>query len=415
MKTLAAILLLAGLAVALPAPRQDPDRLQELLGKLDDDSIEVRAASAAALAELGPGAVPALTRAAATESVELKDRLAEVIRKIRDREKIAALLPPPSRVTLRAVDCPLREVFEKISKQSSTPIDYSALPEGAKVTVTLDSVPVWRAIEQVCAASGKAMPDLQTNHVAILDEPYVALPGRITDRFSVTLQKVELSTEVTFGQVDRLDRFSSVFRVAWERGSRPYHVTARIAELVDEAGNELVGAGEEIDSPAPAAIAHDMISQELPLDCPRGPGPEARKIGRLRVEFELEFPLRFATVKIDLSSGKLPIAASCAEFDAKLARLDRQEGAALVSLVVTPHGALEGEVTAESIVLRDKNGKEYSPIVTEGTPGGENETPFQLVFPVAQDAGDFRELRIRIPVEVHRERVDVELKNLDLK
>ena len=112
----------------------------------------------------------------------------------------------------------------------------------------------------------------------------------------------------------------------------------------------------------------------------------------------------------------LPItAASCAEFDVRLSRLERQDGALTASLVMVPHGVLEGEISGESVVLRDKAGKEYPAIVTEGTPGNESETPYQLTFPSAPEHQEFTEIQIRIPTEVHRERLDVDLKDLNLK
>src|SRR5437870_1632586 len=118
MRAWAAVLVLSRVALCGPA-EQEQFRIQALLSKLDDDSIEVRAAAAASLTDLGKPALPALRRAAATAGVELKDRLAEVIRKIQDRDRLAMLLPPPSRITIDAKDRPLREVFEKVSKQCS--------------------------------------------------------------------------------------------------------------------------------------------------------------------------------------------------------------------------------------------------------------------------------------------------------
>jgi hypothetical protein len=276
-------------------------------------------------------------------------------------------------------------------------------------------VPLWKAIDRVCRASGKVMPEVENDHVVITAEPYVELPGRITDLFCVTLQRLELSTEVVFGSPDRYDRFNSTFHVAWEKGARPYHVTAHIAELVDESGNELVAAGEDAESVLMSSIAPDMIRQDFSLDSPHGPGPQALKISKLKVEIEFEFPLKYAEVKLDVSTGKVPAAAGCAEFDVRLSRLERQEGALTASLVMVPHGPLEGEISGESVVLRDKSGKEYPAIVTEGTPGNESETPYQLTFPSAPEHQEFTEIQIRIPTEVHRERLDVELKDLNLK
>jgi hypothetical protein len=430
MRALAAVLLLLGVAEPVGPPGKTPGglggfcgpsfaqedrRVPELLAKLDDDSIEVRAGAAQALIDVGKTALPELRRLVPSAGVELKDRLNEIIRKIQDRDRLSSLLPPPSRISIDAKDRPLREVFEKLSKQTTTPIDYSQVPEDAKVTVALDRLPLWKALHRICRASGKVMPEVENDHVVILPEPFVELPGKITDLFCVTLQKLELSTEVVFGSPDRYDRFNSLFHVSWEKGARPYHVTAHIAELVDETGSELVLAGEDAESVLMSSIAPDMIRQDFSLDSPHGPGPQATKIAKLKVEIEFEFPLKYAEVKLDVSTGKVPAAAGCSEFDVRLSRLERQEGALTASLVMIPHGPLEGEITGESVLLRDKNGKEYPAIVTEGTPGNESETPYQLSFPSAPEHQDFTVIQIRIPTEVHRERLDVELKDLNLK
>ena len=414
MKTAAVVLMLL-LAAGTTEPAQDRDPIQDLLAKLDDDSIEVRSAATLALIDLGKTTLPALQRRLPSAGVELKDRLTAIIRKIQDRDRLAALLPPPSRITIDAKDRPLREVFEQVSKQTSTPIDYSEVPADARVTVALDKVPLWKAIHRICRASGKVMPEVENDHVTITPEPYVELPGKITDLFCVTLQRIELSTEVIFGSPDRYERFNSNFHVSWEKGARPFHLTAHIAELVDENGNELVSAGDDAESVLMSSIAPDVIRQDFSLDSPHGPGPQATKIGRFKVEIEFEFPLKYAEVKLDVSTGKVPAAAGCAEFDIRLSRLERQEGALTANLVMVPHGALEGEITAESVILRDKNGKEYPAIVTEGTPGNETETPYQIAFPSAPEHVEFTELVIRIPTEVHRERLEVDFKDLDLR
>src|SRR5205085_2049200 len=118
---------------------------------------------------------------------------------------------------------------------------------------------------------------------------------------------------------------------------------------------------------------------------------------------------------IDLTGGKFPASAACAEFEARIARVERVEGALTASLVIVPHATLEGEITAEAVVLRDKAGKEYPVTVTEGSPAAENETPYQLTFPTVPENVELGSLIIKVPIEVHRERLDVELKDLDLR
>src|SRR5690242_17670990 len=71
---------------------QDDRRVPDLLAKLDDDPIEVRAAAAVALIDLGKSALPELKRLVPSAGVELKDRLNEIIRKIQDRDRLSSLL-----------------------------------------------------------------------------------------------------------------------------------------------------------------------------------------------------------------------------------------------------------------------------------------------------------------------------------
>lgn len=393
---------------------QDP-RVRELLSQLDDDSIEVRAAAAAALMDLGTAALPALKPALAAAGGELKDRLAEIVRKIHDRERLAALLPPASRITLQADNLPLRGVFERVMRQTRTAIDYSQVPEDARVTVSLDRVPFWKALEEICRRSGAVMVDATADHVVILSEPYVALPSRITDHFRMTLERIDLSTQVEFGQQqERYEQFTALFRVSWEKGARPCRILTHITELIDEQGNEIVVPGEEDEPLMLSTLSPDMITQEFSLDA-RGPGPQATKIAKLKVEVEFEFPLKYAEVKVDLTGNKNPATGECAEYAVRLGAFTRQEGGVAGSLVLVPRGVLEGEVQSDSIRLKDKAGHEYSGHVTVGSPMNENETAFQIAFQGVPDNAELSEFIIRIPTEVHRERLEVELKDVPLK
>jgi hypothetical protein len=399
--------------VLLLLPAQE-SRVQELLSRLDDDKIEVRATAAAALIDMGKTALPALRPALAAAGGELKDRLADIIRKIQERERLALLLPPPSLITIDAENLPLREVFEKVSRQTRTAIDYSQIPEDARVTVKLQRVPLWKALDRICKASGKVTAGLESDHVVITTEPYVAIPSRILDSFRVTLEQVQLSTEVTFGLQDRYDNFQATLRLAWEKGARPYRILGHIAELVDEQGNELVSAGDESEPLVLSMLQPDNITQDLVLDA-RGPGPTASRLGKLRVEIEFEFPLRYAEVKIDLAANRGPASAECPEFAVKMGPLSRQDGMLACALVMTPRGPLEGEIQSDSIVLKDKTGKEHNATVNTASQTNDNETAFQLTFQGVPAEAEPVELIVRIPTEVHRERIDVELKDLPLQ
>jgi hypothetical protein len=408
-----AVLLLS--LLALPLPAQDDVHLRDLLQKLDDDSIDVRSAAADALAKMNPSVLPLLRRSVVGAGPEIRDRLAEIIRKIEERERLASLLPAPSRITIDAKNRPLRDVFLDIAKQSKTPLEIGDVAPDARVTVSLRDVPLWKALEAVCKASGKAMVGVDGDHILISGEPYVELPGRMTDHFRVTLESIELKSNGSFGQPDRFETFNANFRVSWEKGARPWRIVGKLLELVDESGTDLVG-GAEGDSEFTTSIASDMIQQDFLLDWPHGPGPQAQRIARLKAGIEFQFPLRYAEVKLDVSNGKVPAAAECPEYSVKLTHLERQDGVLIGNLTFVP-GAMppEGDLGADSVVMRDKSGKEYRGNVNDAPSVNENETAHLISFPDAPVQVVAAEILIRIPSQIHREKLDVELKDVPLK
>ncbi len=416
MRPLAAVLALLLLPAGFPAQAQEEAKIRELLLKLDDDSIDVRADAARALVAMGKGALPGLKKAGADARGELRERIAEIVRKINDREKLAALLPPATRVSLKAERMPLKEAFEKLSKQAATPIDFAEVPADATVTVSLDQVPFWKAIEQVCRSSGKVMADAEADRVVVRSEPFVELPGKLTDLFSVKLQRVDLSSDGTFGQAERFERFTATFHVTWEKGAKPHRVFAKLAELVDEKGMEVVAEGDDLDPVMIASIPPDAIRQEFALSTPdRGPGPQARRVAKLKVDVELEFPLKFAEVKFNIAGGKVPVAAECPEFSARVQRCDRSQGPLTADLVISPKNGSETDLAYDSIFLYDKEGKTvYNGVAMQSSATNE-EFFYQVTFPTAPEGATFSEIRIRVPTEVHREKMSVEVKDLPLE
>lgn len=407
-----ALTVLALLLAAPAVPAQDDAHLRELLQKLEDDRISVRAAAAEELSRLGRDRIPLLRRAGADAGVEKADRLKEIIRKIEDRERIAALLPPTSRITLEAKNMPLREALLRLAKQSRTALDVNEVPEDAKVTVSLKQVPYWRALEEICRASGRIIPAPQGDHVAFTAEPYVALPGLMTDHFRVVLDRIELSSNGTFNQPDHFERFIPVFNLSWEKGARPWKITATLREIVDAQGADTDVMADPIIPP----LLLDSIQAEITLDCQHGPGPQAVKVNRLKVGIELEYPLRYSEVKLDIAEGRMPPAVDGKDFSARLTRMDRQENTVILNIAIgTGKMPAETEITAESLILRDKAGKEYRGLITDSPQSPDNESSYLVAFADAPELAKLQELSIRIPLEIHREKLEIDLKDIPLK
>jgi hypothetical protein len=70
---------------------------------------------------------------------------------------------------------------------------------------------------------------------------------------------------------------------------------------------------------------------------------------------------------------------------------------------------------SESIVVRDRKGNDHPAMITEGPQMPENETTYEVTFADAPEASQLTEIVIRIPAEVHRERLEVDLKDIPLK
>jgi hypothetical protein len=410
MNRVAAVL---ALVLAAAAPAQDDSQLLHLLRRLDDDSIDVRAAAAADLAKYGKSAVPLLRRSAANAGPEMRDRLAEIVRKIQDRERLAALLPPPSCVTLEAVDRPLAEVLQTLERQSRTPLDLTKVPSDARVTLSLRGTAYWKALEEICRASGRVMASPEGNRIVVSPEPYTAVPQFATTHFRVSLQRIDLTSNGTLGQPDRFDHFLAALDVCWEKGAQPWRIAAKLLELVDEKGDEIsISESESICT----SIAPDAIHQEIPLDEPHGPGPQATRISRMRVEVTLDFPLRFAELRLPIAPGKPTPAVECPEFAVRLDRLDRQEGGLMAALTVTLGAAPpEGDLQSEGVSLVDLKGNTYSGQIRGDPQAPDAGSRMEVLFADAPPVAQLKELLVRIPAEVHRERLDVDLKDIPLR
>jgi hypothetical protein len=130
---------------------QDPD-VESLIKQLGDESLEIREKAVAALVGLGDKAEEKLKARLATAEGEFKARLEGVLRDIDNARRLRAVFPPLRRVSLDVKGLPVRDVLDRLKKETGLPIDDSAAGDKA-VTVSLKEALPLEALDAVCRAA----------------------------------------------------------------------------------------------------------------------------------------------------------------------------------------------------------------------------------------------------------------------
>jgi hypothetical protein len=133
-----------------------PEQIAAWIKELGDESFAVREQAGKALVEAGRSALEALTEALKDPDPEIRRRAAEVAERIEINAALA-----PTRITLALRDVPVPEAVAALGKQSR--IKLELIPqqgparqqlEQKKISLSLDDVPFWEALERLCKATG---------------------------------------------------------------------------------------------------------------------------------------------------------------------------------------------------------------------------------------------------------------------
>ena len=143
----------AGMGFAADA--QDIDRLIQQLGS---GKFAERDAAQKALDAIGPDALAALRKAAASDDAEISRRAKELIPLLELRAETADATKP-KRVSLVCKDQSATDAIQELKRVTGLPIalggDTAALAN-KKVTLELKDVSAWEALDRFCAAAGLA-------------------------------------------------------------------------------------------------------------------------------------------------------------------------------------------------------------------------------------------------------------------
>jgi hypothetical protein len=242
------------LALLLAVPQDDlAKRIDEIIPRLSDDSIEVRDRAVQALSDLGPAAVPLLRKRAAELGGETQGRLIEACGKIEARNTLAKYLPPLKRVTLDWENKPAREALDEISRRTGLVVEATgANLEGAVTFALRDAAPI-QALDELCRQAGlswrSADDDMfgrrrgaaprSTPRVLIHNAKTTDYPAAYVRHYRARVTQVSLTRTNTFQASQSTAQLN--LDLSWTPDVKPEGVVSfKVTELKDDQGRSLL-------------------------------------------------------------------------------------------------------------------------------------------------------------------------------
>ncbi len=343
----------SALVLLLSLP-QDDARILEWIRALDDEAVETRDKAFAALVEAGTAAEPGLRKVAEGGGAEVRARAADALRAIGWKRRYD---PGPSLITIRREDAPLQEILEELRKQSATPVAFGDLePEvaGRRISVSLEKVPLFQALEAVCRAHGRI--DYSARCGWKNDDPEIRLDGevfascpRIVDG-AVELRLKSIGSALTLRAGGREEKTTFAFEWSWEKGTRPLGGRVEIEELADDAGTSYVDRLEAVEERLSAGHVDTSIDRELTCVPPEG----VTRFKILRGALVVVLPLTLQEFAFDDAPGKVGTTLESRWGKVKLAEFETGTNVVHVKVETRP----EALVDRLQVVLLDREGKE---------------------------------------------------------
>jgi WD40 repeat protein/tRNA A-37 threonylcarbamoyl transferase component Bud32 len=169
-----------------------PEQIAGWIKQLGEDNVKASAAAAAALEETGPPALTALTEAANNPDAALKRKIKTVM----DRIEVAAAVAPV-RIYLKLDDALIADAVATLSQKAGVGLIYEPQnrPNGKPpptITLDLDGVPFWDALDKLCRAAGLVCP-LEGAEPWRLTEGTLPPAGLVTSAGPLRLQATGLN------------------------------------------------------------------------------------------------------------------------------------------------------------------------------------------------------------------------------
>ena len=351
--------------------------------------------------------IPALEKARGGAAGELRERLDALILRARDRERLAALLRPPTRITMELQRRPLKEVVALLRARAPTLVEAEEDVADTPITASIQDLPFWKAVEEIARGGGLRVEpgDAGLRLAAGPSTPAVALDG-----FAVRLLGIYTSEEAELGTPGRSFRTTLRFRTCWESGTRPTRIRAVLERFDDDTGRNGLAELPQLPEAVVAQPTGDA-GAEWTLSFSGVPAAEAERVS-LRVAIEADFALRWGELHFP-SPWVEGQSRENADFGARLVQVELRPGQVSVGLQIYPRATPVAAEIGALLSVRDETGRSTPSALWNPMRNGTS-VNFTALFAVPPSR-PLKELRLSVPVEVHTERFTVDLPEVKIR
>lgn len=211
--------------------------LEDLIRNLGDDSIEVRERATGALLKLGEKARAALERAAETGPDEVKAGAASILKSLNRVREFRLWMIPPTRTTLSG-DMTLRQAVESLEEQGGLKTACAEWPEGT-FRIEVKDVPFWKALEEVCRASGKRSLVCEAAGPRLIGDRHVEVPSAVDGIFRIHCNGATERRAVNLDTGVEEKSFVISLQLGFENPKAPFRFYVALDSVKDDLGNEM--------------------------------------------------------------------------------------------------------------------------------------------------------------------------------
>lgn len=420
------LLLVTGLLVAQSAPAPDEGlaaEVRRLVRQLDAPQLAQREAAEKALLKLGPQVLDLLPPIESRTPAEVAQRVGRLRQRL--QTQLAESAARVSKVTLEQDQIPLSKALAAIEKQTGNKIvdtraDRGAAAADPEIRVELQSVPFWRALDEVL---DEAEMDVylygEEKALRIVPRPEGHGPraGRAAYAGPFRIEPIRIYADCDLRQQANRS-LGVILELTWEPRLAPISLQARLADLsaVDNRGEPISidTQGAELEVP----IEPDALAKELKVPLAL-PSREAKKIASLKGRFTALLPGKTETFRFSKLPEAKDVQQRAAGVTVTLEQVRKNNRSWEIRVMVRFDEANEalqshrGWIFDNEVYLEGPEGKRVKPGVFETIRQTKNEVGVAYLFrselPLEQYSLVYKTAGLILPVPLEFELRDIEL------